>query len=50
VNRLDHAAWCCLERGCDAHGTGTQSEVDKAAAKHAEKPPRHATATRLVAA
>jgi hypothetical protein len=47
---LTRAEWFCLEADCDAHGAGSQADVDRAAAKHCEKPPKHATATRLVVA
>jgi hypothetical protein len=50
MTRLARAEWYCLEADCDAHGTGSQADVDRAAAKHCEKPPKHATATRVVAA
>lgn len=48
MNCMDHAAWACREKGCDAGGTGTQADVDKASARHTERPPKHATATWLV--
>ena len=39
--------WRCLE--CPEHGTGTQSEVQKAAERHVVKPPKHGTVAKGVA-
>jgi hypothetical protein len=41
------ATWACLTPGCNATGEGTWTDVDEAAARHAEKAPKHATVTRL---
>lgn len=48
MTRPDHAAWRCTD-GCDAHGTGTQAETDRAAERHT-KATKHTTATRLARA
>lgn len=40
------SSWTCLHPDCDAGGTGTHDEVQRAAARHTEKPPKHATSTR----
>jgi hypothetical protein len=39
------AAARCLAPGCDWAEAGDPAAVDKAAARHTEKPPRHPTAT-----
>lgn len=49
MRSLENAYWKCLHAGCGAGGEGTQAEMDKGAAKHAESKagPRHPTVTGL---
>lgn len=39
-----HDTWRCFGLTCDAHGTGTAAEVEKAAERHT-KVAKHATCT-----